>query len=227
MTRYGIIMILLVLSLGAYHLPWTVHPTAAFTVNAFDLAEFSTLHPIVQNESPALLTSQLLRMPIIFIGVMMALTATQLQAEKARWIWRAIALLVVLRLNPPVVFYPYGGGSLNDQQLGNMMLQGLVAVMVVIVIGYWLRSIYPLLMIVLSGATVYVAFEGLDRALNIIELLQLQVDTGGGYYLLLMLMAGTGGLSLWLLVDRVRGRSTQQQKGHSTERHVPAARQTV
>ena len=62
MSRYGLIIMLLFAAFGAYHLPWTLHETAVFSNNVFDLAELMSLHPSVQAESPALYTSLLLRL---------------------------------------------------------------------------------------------------------------------------------------------------------------------
>ena len=190
MSRYGWRMVVLVLCLGAYHLPWTTHNVAAFTNNAFDLAEFMSLHPSVRAESPALYTSLLLRLPVLLIAGMIMLTAAQLNSEKAQWIWRALTFLVILRLNPPTIYYPFGGGSPNDQQLGNMMFGGLVFVGLLLVLTLVWRNRYALagLNIVLAVMTIVVSVVGYDRSMNVIDALQLDVGIGGGYVLLIALI---------------------------------------
>ena len=193
---YWIILITTLLLFGVYHLPWTVHEVAAFSNNGFDLAEFMSLHPLIQNESPPLTTSLYLRMPIVIIALMLTLTAGQLKSPKMQWTWRGVALLMVLRLNPPEVFYPYGGGSLNDQQLGEMMFYGLGLIMMAIVLNSWLKRIYPILILALCGGMLYGLDQGFNTSIEIIEALQVQIETGGGYYLMLALTGVVGIMSL-------------------------------
>ncbi|NDJ86333.1 MAG: hypothetical protein GYB66_10635 [Chloroflexi bacterium] len=193
--------LVLVVALGAviaYHMPWHVHPAAAFSNNAFDLAEFASLHPDVRNESPKLFTTLLLRLPLIFLGMVITLTAVQLSDVRWQWIWIGVALLIVLRLNPPRVFYPFGGGSINDQQLGYLTIAGLIAIMFSWGAGRWLSGLYHPLMIVIVAVMLGVALNGYARATDLLQnKLALQIDAGGGLFLFVFLGLVLIGLVLW------------------------------
>lgn len=192
------------LSLIAYHMPWHVHPAAAFSNNAFDLAEATSLHPTVRAESPILFTSLLLRLPLIALALIAVLAANQLADERWRWIWRGIAILIVLRLNPPIDFYPYGGGSENDQQLGKLMLGGLLLVGVAILTKRWQRPLYHPLILFIVVSTIIISINGYNRATDVMESLALQLSTGAGIFLFVVLLIGSAILTLldWPLIRR-------------------------
>lgn len=189
------------LAVIAYHMAWQEHKVAAFSNNAFDLAEWMSLHPAVRAEDPPLQTSWFLRLPLILVGVIVALAASQLQNERGRWLWRLIAIGVVLRLNPPVEFYQsvsrniagrertivtgyvLSDISLNEQQLGNLMIYGLVMVGAAILLARWVRYVACPLIIAAAGYALYAADKGLSGADEIVGLLQLRVTSGSGYRL--------------------------------------------
>ena len=56
----------LLLALIAYSLPWVVGPGAALTLNAYDLAEWTSLHPAVRTAAlPFALTFGLRLLPLL------------------------------------------------------------------------------------------------------------------------------------------------------------------
>lgn len=122
-TRRTLIGLLGVIGLGlalaCYFAPWYTHTTAAFTLNAFDLAEWTSLHPAVRADSPALLTSFLLRMPQLALIVALALHANGFGDARARWLLRAVALVIALRFLPPREFF---GAATDDPNFRQMML---------------------------------------------------------------------------------------------------------
>lgn len=199
----------LLLLLVAYHLPWHTHRAAAFSNNLFDLAEFVSLHPQIQAESPTLYTSLLLRLPIIFIGLMFGLTAAQISPPLAQWLVYGVAALVILRLNPPAIFYPYGGGSANDQQLGKMMLAGLIILALLIATNRYLKPYYPYTMTLLILAGLAIAMLGFRRADDLIQNgLILHVKTGAGLFvyafisLALLILLNAAQIKSWLYRGR-------------------------
>jgi hypothetical protein len=193
------------LALVAYHMPWHVHPAAVFSNNAFDLAEAVSLHPTVRAESPTLLTTLLLRIPLIGLALIATLTANQLDDERWRWIWRGIAVLIVLRLNPPIDFYPFGGGSENDQQLGMLMFGGLFIVGIGILTSHWVRLVYHPLMIAIAIATIIVSINGYKRATDVMESLALQLSIGAGIVLFISVLVVMLVLTLmdWPLIRQI------------------------
>ena len=207
---WGILLTSL-LGVVAVHMPWHNHAVAAFRLNAFDLAEWVSLHPTVRTENPTLWSSMLLRWPLLGLGWSMALSANHLRDERWQWIWRGVAVLVVLRLNPPLEFYQGSAGD-NEQQLGYLMLVGLLGIGLMLVGKLWLmRPYFPVLLVIwlMIG---YTSWEGLRRATNVVKSLAIEVDYGGGFYLLLLLTIGVIGLSGWILGQDYLSRLARKNK---------------
>lgn len=191
-------LIAAVMGVIAVHIPWHVHEVAAFTLNAFDLAEWVSLHPATRAENPPLLSSILLRLPLVLLGLSTALSANFLRDERLRWIWRLAALLVVLRLNPPIDFYRSPNGvSLNAQHLAYLTFAGIGLVLIIIAIGRRIRPFYFPLMAALWIVILAVSWEGLSRATRTIESLQIDVGYGAGIYSLIGIAAGVIGVSVY------------------------------
>jgi hypothetical protein len=204
-----LVLICALLAVAAYHMVWQTHKVAAFNSNAFDLAEWVSLHPTVRAESPVLFTSLLLRLPLIILPLVMVLATTALTSEKARWIWRGVAFLVVLRLNPPVDFYPWGDGSPNDQQLGYLTAAGLGAVLVFIIVGKWLKFLWQPLAAILLIASLIVSIEGYNRAQKVLGSIQIETDLGGGLvlyagFLIAAILGIVGAWAISLLKNKKR-----------------------
>src|SRR5690606_39317288 len=102
--RAGWIIVCVVAGVVCYLLPWTDHSTAGFTMNGFDLAEWSSLHPAVRASSPPMLASFLLRMPQVAVAIGLALVASALRDPRWRAVGWAAALLVAVRFIPPAEF---------------------------------------------------------------------------------------------------------------------------
>jgi hypothetical protein len=66
------IYVLIALMLALYLFPWLVNPGASLTSNAYDLAEWASLHPGVRDAN--FLTSFLLRLPLACLALMVAFT---------------------------------------------------------------------------------------------------------------------------------------------------------
>ncbi len=176
------------LGVTAYHMVWQTHKVAAFNSNAFDLAEWVSLHPTVRAENPALFTPMLLRLPLILLAGIMAVASSTLQAEKAKWVWHGVALLVVLRLNPPTDFYPWGGGSPNDQQLGRLTVLGLGVILMLIIGGRWLQYFWKPTTLILLIAGLITALEGYNRAQKVLDSIQIETGIGGGLVLYIVFL---------------------------------------
>lgn len=199
MLVWGILLTSL-LGVVAFHIPWHNHAVAAFRLNAFDLAEWVSLHPTVRTEHPTLWSSMLLRLPLLGLGWSIALSANHLRDERWQWIWRGIAVLVVLRLNPPIEFYKRTGGD-NEQQLGYLMITGLLGIGLFFVTKRWLTKIYFPTLLMMWLMIGYTSWEGLRRATNVVKSLAVEVDYGGGFYLMVLLVIGVVGLCTWKIVQ--------------------------
>lgn len=81
-----------------YLFPWLVNPSASLSPNAYDLAEWASLHPAVRDATPALLTSLLLRLPLACLALLIGFTAR-------RGLFPALIVLVLAAaLLPPPEF---------------------------------------------------------------------------------------------------------------------------
>lgn len=220
MSRWWLILLLLLAMVGAYHMPWMLHDTAVFTLNAFDLAEGASLHPTIRAESPTLFTPLQLRLSLVFIGAMMAIAATQLQDERWRWIWRGIGVLVVLRLNPPIEFYPFGDADANLNQLGYLMFGGLGLIGLIIVSGAVVRHIAGPLVLLGSIVVLFISPSGYQSAADVFESLGLTVELGGGLIIflgLLLLVGGLAALETGLLLQQYKLKRQSKYPALSSE----------
>ena len=90
---------LLLLALLGYILPWIVAPTAAMTLNAFDLAEWTSLHPMQRQASVPILVPLLLRMQLPIIGILIVLVTKGSRVKLIGIL--AVALMSLAQLPPP------------------------------------------------------------------------------------------------------------------------------
>lgn len=109
MTRW--IWLMAGLVLVSCLLPWVTLPGAGLSLNPTDLAEWTSLAPAVRAQTPALLTTFLLRTPLVIAALLVALAADQRRA----WAALLIALLAVAQL-PPFEFLADSGNSNYQQQ---------------------------------------------------------------------------------------------------------------
>ncbi len=185
MRRPGWVVVCLACALIAYHLAWYTHATAGFTTNAFDLAEWTSLHPAVRSSSPPLLTSFLLRLPLVGLLAAALLAANGFEDARARWIARVVIALPLLRLVPPKDFFTTASADPNYRQM---------ALLVVIGGALWLAS--PLAgrlperwQAGLMGGALLVSaiagWAGLSRAHVLLDNFEIHVRVGPGLPLLI------------------------------------------
>ena len=104
------IYLVIALMLVFYAFPWVVNPAASLSPNAYDLAEWTSLHPAVRAETPMLLTSLLLRLPLACLALLIAFRA------RRNWFSVIVVLLIGLALLPPLEFIKTLGDPNYDQQ---------------------------------------------------------------------------------------------------------------
>jgi hypothetical protein len=195
--RAGWIIACVVVGTVFYLLPWTGHSTAGFTMNGFDLAEWTSLHPAVRSSSPAMLTSFLLRAPLVALAAVGAVAAQALPGARVRWLaWGAAAALVV-RLIPPAEFFTGTTGDPNYRQMlllsaiGFGLVAGAIALRALpdgirrgVVAALWV-----------AGAAAGVA--GLSRAWTLLDNFEIDVTTGPGVVGFVGVSALAAALALW------------------------------
>ncbi len=170
----------LALALACTYAPWHTHSTAAFTLNAFDLAEWTSLHPAVRASSPALLTSFLLRVPQLALILALTLHANYLGDARVRWLLRAAALLVALRFLPPREFF---GSAASDPNFRQMMLLtglGVGGVVAAILAEKLARRWQGLLAAALLALGIGAGWWGLARAHTLLDNFEIAVSVGVG-----------------------------------------------
>ena len=97
-----------------YLLPWVINPAASLTPNGYELAEWTSLHPAVRGASPPLMTSLLLRVPLVCIALAAAFT------QRRGILPALIVLIVTAGLLPPELLQ--ATGNPNSQQQGALAL---------------------------------------------------------------------------------------------------------
>jgi hypothetical protein len=183
----------LTLALVCYYLPWYSHATAAFTLHAYDLAEWASLHPAVRAEVPGLLTSFLLRLPQVTLLWAIALLANSGRDPRLRTVVRGVAVLVALRFLPPREFLGAASGDPNYRQMALLTGLGLggtvLAMLARLLPERWQAATAAgvLLLGVLAG------WWGLTRTRPLLDNFQIEADLSSGavgYALLCLAIAG-------------------------------------
>lgn len=108
--------LLLVLATIGYSLPWVASTSASLQPGALDLAEWLTLHPAVRSNMPLLLPALLLRLALVFLGLIFVLEYKAAPTHRLRWLHAVFALGMWLALVPPIAFFAGEFGDRNYQQ---------------------------------------------------------------------------------------------------------------
>lgn len=191
-----------------YLLPWTDHVTAGFTMNGFDLAEWSSLHPAVRSSSPAMLTSFLLRAPLVALAAVLALAAQALPHARLRWlVWCGAAALVV-RLLPPAELFTGAGDDPNYRQMLLLSVVGFGLVVAAIPLGVLPDRVRRGLVAALWAAGAAAGGAGLSRAWTLLDNFEIDVTTGPGVIGFVGVSALAAVLALW-----PRGLPGENKKG--------------
>lgn len=176
--------IMLVALLAAYLLPWVQGGSASLTFGAYDLAEWTSLHPAVRGGSPPFLAPLLLRAVLTCI-VLYAAFAAPLQGAQ-----RLLALGIVVVLSaaqlPPLEFFTSARGDANYQQQAVLALITLVIGSAAVFLG---RHRYRRW--VAAGAAVLgciVAFTGITQTLLLFQRFEIAALVGMGAVLLPVLL---------------------------------------
>lgn len=171
------ILLLVALSLVAYTLPWLVNPGVGLTMGAYDLAEWSTLHPVVRGETPALLTSLFLRLPLVCMVVILSLS-TLPRDSRTWWIGLILVVGIALFSMPPLEFFVNARGDINYQQ---QFVLGTSAFLLALA-GYSGRIVRfrQYIIIAAVGVGVLSALLGLQRAYRLMYGFSMPLQVGFG-----------------------------------------------
>lgn len=175
---------MLIAALVSYLLPWLAATSAPLTLNAYDLAEWVSLHPSQQHTSPPLLATLLLRLQLPLLSLMLAALPLKKPGKLAA---ASVMLLLAIAQLPPPEFVLDPGNLNYRQQFGLALASLLLSLACLRFMRSRLRSIA---LIVLPLASIICASAGMSLALEVFAILQ---------------AGGTIGLGLWLFAASCLG----------------------
>ena len=169
------------LALIGYGLPWVVNTGSALTLNAYDLAEWLSLHPAVRSGSMPLIATLALRvLPVLLVAIVVF-------DQNATLIERlAFPVFITLALLPPLDFFRTG---LNDS---NFRQQFGLSLLTLIIGGIshirWLHHRAITLQILISLSAIGLSIFALAQSLELMSGFALPVYLGLGGILFVVLM---------------------------------------
>ncbi len=108
--------ILILLALAAYSLPWVINPGASLNPGAYDLAEWTSLHPTVRNGNPPLLTTLLLRGQLVLLAFIVA-AKTPRPILTGKWTLSALSVIAIAAASlPPFEYFTEARNDPNYRQ---------------------------------------------------------------------------------------------------------------
>jgi hypothetical protein len=166
----GIIFLILL-----YMLPWLTNPGVGLSVNAYDLAEWTTLHPRSANQPPPMETAILLRVPLLILAWMSAQVLIIGSPRQIRW-WLGVGFTGVLcvALMPPIEFFTSEPDNANFQQQFMLFLAS-IAGLFLSISGIIRRFRYSIALL-LSLSAAGIGFWGMMRARDLMIGFSLPVD---------------------------------------------------
>jgi len=197
-------ILLFALTLLGYFLPFVINPGGGLTLHALDLAEWTTLHPLVRAETPLLLTALLLRLPLLCAGIMITLQARSSPDKWSRRIGWLCAGSVVLGLLPPLDFVTQLN-NINYQQQFVLALVGLMSLGISI---FARRQSVLFTLTVIAGVTgITGGIIGWLRAATLLRNFGIPTSLGAGG---LLMVFGFAAWIAWVAIDYRRSLKMKQ-----------------
>ncbi|MDZ4764956.1 MAG: hypothetical protein SGI73_10420 [Chloroflexota bacterium] len=166
-------------ALVGYALPSAIGTGAALTFNAYDLAEWVTLNPASNAETPPLFSAFLLRAPLMGIGIYAAAYAAQ--QRRSRWVYGLVWLALTAGLVPPFEFIDYLGNPNYRQQAALSLLTLIIGG--VLFVPFIRRVVSPrivgIVAAIFGGVTV---IGGVLRGLELMSVYGVALTMGAGAF---------------------------------------------
>ncbi|GAB4308637.1 MAG: hypothetical protein Kow00117_01900 [Phototrophicales bacterium] len=168
--------LLILLGLLFYSIPWLINPAVGLTANAYDLAEWASLHPEVRGQSPALLTSLFLRLPLVIFAWLIILNSYQNQRRTIITI--ILFALITIASFPPLEYLTTARHDPNYQQQFFLFLVALLSMMIGLINmpRLWCR----LFIMILSVIGIVTSWLGLFHARQLMIGFSMPVAVGIG-----------------------------------------------
>jgi hypothetical protein len=170
----------------AYALPWLTNPGVTLSPNAWDLGEWTSLTPAVHAEAPVLLTSLLLRLPLLCIGLIVAFHAERRFQTVGWWLQAvfvlATAVALLPALLPPLDLIQSAAGDVNYGQMFNLAVAMLVIGLIGLsgILGRWRCWLIAGVALVAGVSGIW----GMLRGYALMQQFSLPVSIGAGGVLL-------------------------------------------
>jgi hypothetical protein len=146
----------------AYLLPWIITPSAALTLNGYDLAEWTRLHPALQSTFDPLVIALLLRLPLVCLSGI----AVCIIPHKQWWLTLGVVAAFAIALQPPIEFYSSFRDDPNYQQLATLSMLLVIVGLLIFILRKFQPSIIVILAIVSTSALLIAIWQSLMLALN-------------------------------------------------------------
>ncbi|MBA3871717.1 MAG: hypothetical protein H0X30_21420 [Anaerolineae bacterium] len=168
--------VLLAVALVGYFLPWISTSASSLSLGAYDLAEWSSLHPVIRQTVPFLWTTLALRVPLAILGILFATYISK--TFHRRYIAIICLLVAAIALLPPLEFFTAYRDDPNYRQ------QFILALMTVVIgipaIFGQPKKFQKGLLIALSILGVLASAIGLYQAQKLMQGFELHIAIGLG-----------------------------------------------
>ncbi len=163
---------LIALALAACLLPWVVNPGAGLSLNPADLAEWTSLSPTVQAQSPTLLTTFLLRTPLLVVALLVGFATARFRG------WAALGILLLATAQLPPFEFLADSGNANYRQ--QALMAGLTAGLGLLALFAVPRRLSLPGVFAVSAAGIIAAWLGMISALTEMRAFGLAAQPGDG-----------------------------------------------
>ncbi len=187
-------LLALVLALVAYLLPWVIATNSAMTLNAFDLAEWTSLHPSQRHALPPLITPLLLRAQLPIIAALVALWAS---SPKERLLAILCVFLLAVAQLPPWEFLRDSGDANYQQQAALALATIIFSIGLPGLRRLMPANFQPFVVILIAILGIVSAILGQSQALDLYHVTLEQGETGGGLWICLAAYAAISLNALW------------------------------
>ncbi len=186
----NLIYLLVFVALFGYITPWILTPSNPLSLNAFDLAEWASLHPSQPNTSPPLVVPMMLRLQLVIISILLGLHA---KTDYQRWGALLVIGLLALGQLPPLEFLINATDNINYQQQFI-----LAAISLLVGCGLVVRSPKQwasLISIVLLAVGIFTSTSGLQQAQQLYTMSLQEHTIGNGIIITVSAYIGLIGLN--------------------------------
>ena len=189
MTYRFRVVVYVLLALVGYVLPWVISEGSALSMGAYDLSEWTSLHPLNREAAIPLITSGLLRLPLALVGIYLVTTAAQVRLFSGGWWVLAVSLgIFVLASMPPLEWLTEAPRDPNYLQqaviTAGLVIAGLIALSTILN-----RRLVSLIQVLVLGIALIAAWTGFYQAIALFQQLELVMAIGSGLILFSMAVA--------------------------------------